>query len=68
LEVRYLDRAEPEKGRFRSFILTSLKFFVADEEDRHRAHKGEVWSDWRSSLVIVKSEAVIAWHQMEICA
>jgi RNA polymerase sigma-70 factor (ECF subfamily) len=39
LEGRYLDRANPEKGRFRSFILTSLKFFVADEEDRERARK-----------------------------
>jgi len=39
LEGRYLDRADPEKGRFRSFIMTSLKFFVADEEDRHRARK-----------------------------
>ena len=39
LEGRYLARADPEKGRFRSFILTSLKFFVADEADRHRAHK-----------------------------
>jgi len=39
LEGRYLDRADPEKGRFRSFLLTSLKFFVADEEDRHRARK-----------------------------
>ena len=39
LEGRYLDHADPEKGRFRSFILTSLKFFVADEEDRRRAHK-----------------------------
>src|SRR6202171_4995509 len=39
LEGRYLDRADPEKGRFRSFILTSLKFFVSDEEDRRRAHK-----------------------------
>ena len=39
LEGRYLDRANPEKGRFRSFLLTSLKFFVADEEDRQRAHK-----------------------------
>ena len=39
LEGRYLDRAEPEKGRFRSFILTSLKFFVADSEDRQRAQK-----------------------------
>ena len=39
LEGRYLDRADPEKGRFRSFILTCLKFFVADEEDRQRAQK-----------------------------
>src|SRR5450432_4240200 len=39
LEGRYLDRADPEKGRFRSFILTSLKFFVADVKDRQRAHK-----------------------------
>jgi RNA polymerase sigma factor (sigma-70 family) len=39
LEGRYLDRADPEKGRFRSFLLTSLKFFVADEEDRLRARK-----------------------------
>ena len=39
LEGRYLDRADPEKGRFRSFILTSLRFFVADEADRQRAHK-----------------------------
>ena len=39
LEGRYLDRADPEKGRFRAFLLTSLKFFVADEEDRSRAQK-----------------------------
>jgi len=39
LEGRYLDRADPEKGRFRSFLLASLKFLVADEEDRQRAHK-----------------------------
>jgi RNA polymerase sigma-70 factor (ECF subfamily) len=39
LEGRYLDRADPEKGRFRSFLLSSLKFLVADEGDRQRAHK-----------------------------
>src|SRR5690349_1849025 len=39
LEGRYLDRADRERGRFRSFILTSLKFFVADQEDRQRARK-----------------------------
>lgn len=39
LEGRYLNRADPERGRFRCFLLTSLKFFVADEEDRQRARK-----------------------------
>ncbi len=39
LEGRYLDRADPERGRFRAFILTSLKFFLADEGDRERAQK-----------------------------
>ena len=39
LEGRYLDRADPEKGRFRAFLLTSLKFFVSDEQDRNRAQK-----------------------------
>ena len=39
LEGRYLDRADPHKGRFRSFLLSSLKFFVADEGDRQRAQK-----------------------------
>jgi len=39
LEGRYLGRADPDKGRFRSFMLTSLKFFLADEADRNRAQK-----------------------------
>jgi RNA polymerase sigma factor (sigma-70 family) len=39
LDGRYLDRADAERGRFRAFILTSLKFFLADEGDRHRAQK-----------------------------
>jgi RNA polymerase sigma factor (sigma-70 family) len=39
LEGRYLDRVDPERGRFRSFLLSSLKFFVADERDRQRAQK-----------------------------
>jgi RNA polymerase sigma factor (sigma-70 family) len=39
LEGRYLDRVDREKGRFRSFLLTSLKFFLADEGDRRGAQK-----------------------------
>ena len=26
-----------------------------------------VWTDWRSSLVIVKPETVIAWHRKAFC-
>src|SRR5512142_1373892 len=29
VEGRYLDRADRDKGRFRSYLLTSLKFFAA---------------------------------------
>jgi RNA polymerase sigma factor (sigma-70 family) len=39
MEGRYLDRADRDKGRFRTFMLTSLKFFLADEADRNRAQK-----------------------------
>jgi RNA polymerase sigma-70 factor (ECF subfamily) len=39
LEGRYFDRADPERGRFRAFLLSALKFFLADERDRHRAQK-----------------------------
>src|SRR5436190_10884823 len=35
LEGRYVDRADPGKGRCRAFVLTCLKFFVASAEDRH---------------------------------
>jgi RNA polymerase sigma factor (sigma-70 family) len=39
LEGRYLDRADPNRGRFRSFLLNSCKFFLADQADRERALK-----------------------------
>src|SRR5262245_6822579 len=29
-------RADPHKGRFRSFLLTALRHFLADEKDRAR--------------------------------
>jgi hypothetical protein len=34
-----LDRADPNRGRFRSFLLNSCKFFLADQADRARAQK-----------------------------
>lgn len=39
LEGRYLNRADPNRGRFRSFLLNSCKFFLADQTDRSRARK-----------------------------
>lgn len=46
---KYLQKADPERGRFRSFLLTSLKRFLADEWDRVRTQKrggGEPALSW----------------------
>jgi hypothetical protein len=42
LEGRYLDRADREKSRFRSFILTSLKFFAPTKRTANARTKGVV--------------------------
>jgi RNA polymerase sigma factor (sigma-70 family) len=39
LEKNWLEAATPARGRFRSFLLASLKHFVANERDRARALK-----------------------------
>jgi len=39
LEKRYLQQADPARGRFRSFLLASLKHFLSNERDRARAQK-----------------------------
>src|SRR5271155_692938 len=39
LEKNDLAAADPERGRFRSFLLASLKHFLANEWDRQRAQK-----------------------------
>ena len=39
LEKRTFREADPERGRFRSFLLASLKNFVANERERARANK-----------------------------
>jgi len=41
MEKNYLDAADPEKGRFRTFLLIALKRFLANEWDRsHRQKRG----------------------------
>jgi RNA polymerase sigma-70 factor (ECF subfamily) len=39
LERDWLERADPQRGRFRSFLLTSLSHFLANEWDRARTQK-----------------------------
>ena len=39
LDKNYLGDADPERGRFRSFLLTALKHFLANEWDRVNAQK-----------------------------
>ncbi len=46
LEKNWLGRADPEKGRFRSFLLTAMKCFLADEWDRARAQKRGGGAPW----------------------
>ncbi len=39
LEKPFLERAEPDRARFRSYLLGGLKHFLSDEADRRRALK-----------------------------
>ena len=39
LEKHYIRQADPARGRFRSFLLASLKHFLSNERDRARAQK-----------------------------
>lgn len=39
LEKEFLQSVDPERGRFRSFLLTAFKRFLSKERDHHRALK-----------------------------
>jgi RNA polymerase sigma-70 factor (ECF subfamily) len=39
MEKQSIRLADPKRGKFRSFLLTSLKNFIADEYDRSQAQK-----------------------------
>jgi RNA polymerase sigma-70 factor (ECF subfamily) len=39
LEKNYLGQVQPAKGKFRSFLLASLKHYLSDERDKARAQK-----------------------------
>jgi len=39
LEGRYIDRVNPNRGKFRTFLLNSCKYFLSDQADRAHAQK-----------------------------
>lgn len=39
IERDYFDRADPDRGRFRSFLLSSFKYYLCDDAGRARAQK-----------------------------
>lgn len=39
LEKRYLTEADPQRGRFRAFLITAFKHFLSKEWDKSRAQK-----------------------------
>lgn len=54
LRKNYLEGLSPERGRFRAFLLVSLKHFLADEWDRgarqkRGAHAMHLSLDWRDA-------------------
>ena len=56
LEGHLLERADPNRGRFRSLLLKSLKNFLSDARDKRRAQKrgGDVhfipWDEWMAEF------------------
>jgi DNA-directed RNA polymerase specialized sigma24 family protein len=62
IENRSYARADPDKGRFRSFLLGALKHFVADVRDRGRALKrgGGTALENLDNKAVAEAEAQIA--------
>jgi RNA polymerase sigma factor (sigma-70 family) len=61
LEKHYLRDADPSRGRFRSFLLASLKHFLSNERDRVLAIK----RGGRVSIVALEVETAEGMYQRE---
>jgi RNA polymerase sigma factor (sigma-70 family) len=61
LEKHYLRDADPARGRFRSFLLASLKHFLSNERDRESAVK----RGGRVSIVPLEVETAEGMYQRE---
>lgn len=62
IEKRYLQAADPARGRFRSFLLASLKHFLANERDRAGALK----RGGRAVVVPIEMENAEGRYSLEI--
>ena len=61
LEKHYLRDADPSRGRFRSFLLASLKHFLSNERDKATAVK----RGGRASLVPLEVETAEGMYQLD---
>jgi RNA polymerase sigma factor (sigma-70 family) len=61
LEKHYLRDADPARGRFRSFLLASLKHFLSNERDRESAVK----RGGRATIVPLEIETAEGMYQRE---
>jgi len=61
LEKRYLESIQREGGRFRSFLLTALKRFLANEWDRARTEK----RGGKRTIVALDHESAESRYQIE---
>jgi RNA polymerase sigma-70 factor (ECF subfamily) len=51
LENEFLRKARPERGRFRSYVLASVRHFLSNQHEHRRALKrgeGRLWFRWSS--------------------
>ena len=61
LERRSLEKVQPEKGKFRSFLLASLNYFLADVRDRTNAQK----RGGGQELISLDFARAEEWYQIE---
>lgn len=61
LEKQYLRDADPSRGRFRSFLLASLKHFLSNERDKATAVK----RGGRANIVALEIETAEGMYQLE---
>ncbi len=61
LEKNFLAQVDPARGKFRSFLLASLKHFLANEWDRVRAQK----RGGGARIISLDEQSAEAWYLLE---